>query len=427
MYRKQRFSIPTFKIIKIQMNTTQNNNQYKNSPLGLIPEDWEVKRFGEISKVNQGLQIQIEDRLTEEVANSYKYITIQYLNKGKDIEFILNPTPSVLCNDDDVLMTRTGNTGIVVSDVSGVFHNNFFKINFDRQVLNKVFLIEYLRSNKTQHTLLIKAGVGTIPDLNHKDFYSIFLPIPPVPEQTAIANCLSTWDKTIATQTQIIAQKELRKKALMQQLLSGKERLKGFSGEWKEVRLKDVFDEIKETNDGELSHTVMTISSKLGLISQQDKFDRVIAGDSLKKYTLIKKGSFAYNKGNSKTYQMGCVFQLEEINSALVPFVYICFKPSDKVCSTFYKHWFSQHGLDRQLQKIITSGARGDGLLNVNTNDFFKLKIIFPTKEEQTAIANILQCGDEEIQILKMKLQQLKEQKKGLMQVLLTGKKRLKY
>jgi type I restriction enzyme S subunit len=93
----------------------------------------------------------------------------------------------------------------------------------------------------------------------------------------------------------------------------------------------------------------------------------------------------------------------------------------------FYKHWFSAHGLDKQLNKIITSGARGDGLLNVNTDDFFGLKIIFPPKEEQTAIAQVLQAADKEISLLKAKAEKLREQKKGLMQVLLTGKIRLNY
>ena len=218
----------------------------------------------------------------------------------------------------------------------------------------------------------------------------------------------------------------MQKKALMQQLLTGKKRLKGFEGEWKRVRLGEAFNEITATNDGGDSHSIMTISSRLGLISQEDKFDRVIAGDSLKKYTQLKRGDFAYNKGNSKTYQMGCVFQLEEKESALVPFVYICFSPTEKVHSTFYKQWFFAHGLDRQLRRIISSGARGDGLLNVDSEDFFKLVIPFPPKQEQMAIARFLQSADKEIQLLQAKAAKLKEQKKGMMQVLLTGKKRLK-
>jgi type I restriction enzyme S subunit len=233
-------------------------------------------------------------------------------------------------------------------------------------------------------------------------------------------------DEAIQITQRLIAQKELRKKWLMQNLLTGKKRLKGFSGEWKEERLGVLFCHLRDTNDGGDGHSVMTISSKLGLISQEDKFDRVIAGDSLKKYTQLSKGDFAYNKGNSKTYPMGCIYRLEEKDSALVPFVYICFKPEDKVDGEFYKHWFLSHGLDSQLNKIITSGARGDGLLNVNSDDFFKLKVPFPPKEEQTAIAQVLQTVDQEINLLKTKADKLREQKKGMMQVLLTGKVRLR-
>jgi type I restriction enzyme S subunit len=232
-------------------------------------------------------------------------------------------------------------------------------------------------------------------------------------------------DEAINANNQLIAQKELRKKWLMQNLLTGKKRLKGFSGEWKEIKLGKLFNEIKSVNDGATTHSIMTISSKRGLISQEDKFARVIAGDSLKKYTQLTKNDFAYNKGNSKTYPMGCIYQLEVNESALVPFVYICFSPTELVDSKFYKQWFLAYGLDRQLKKIITSGARGDGLLNVNKHNFFNLKTIYPPKEEQTAIAQILQAVDKELSLLKAKTEKLKEQKKGMMQVLLTGKKRL--
>jgi type I restriction enzyme S subunit len=102
---------------------------YKQTEVGVIPEDWEVKGFGEICKVNQGLQIAIEERLKVPTVQSKIYITIQYLNSGKTVEYIDDYTTTVCCTEDDVLMTRTGNTGMVVTGVSGVFHNNFFKIN----------------------------------------------------------------------------------------------------------------------------------------------------------------------------------------------------------------------------------------------------------------------------------------------------------
>ena len=81
----------------------------------------------------------------------------------------MNPPKRVVCNEDDILMTRTGNTGQVVTNVNGAFHNNFFKIEYDRRKVNKKFLIEFLRKDSTQYKILSLAGTSTIPDLNHGD------------------------------------------------------------------------------------------------------------------------------------------------------------------------------------------------------------------------------------------------------------------
>src|SRR5699024_59519 len=101
------------------------------------PKKWDECTFKDVSTVRQGLQIPIANRLKDKVKGSYKYITIQYLNGNKDAEYIHNPKTNVICSEDDVLMTRTGNTGRVISDVKGVFHNNFFLIDFDRELIDK--------------------------------------------------------------------------------------------------------------------------------------------------------------------------------------------------------------------------------------------------------------------------------------------------
>ena len=210
---------------------------YKQTEIGVIPEDWEVKNFREVSKVNQGLQIAISKRLKQSKYNAKVYITIQYLNNSKNKEYILNYTPQVLCDKNDILLTRTGNTGIVVTGVNGVFHNNFFKINYNRTIFDKKYLVYFLKFNKIQNLILSKAGTSTIPDLNHNDFYSIPVVIPPKPEQEKIAKVLSDTDELIENLKELIAKKEDIKKATMQQLLTGKKRLKGFSGEWVERKL----------------------------------------------------------------------------------------------------------------------------------------------------------------------------------------------
>jgi type I restriction enzyme S subunit len=134
--------------------------------------------FKDICTLSQGLQIPISERKKTPGNNRFPYITNQFLNGGKVAEFIENPRLNVVCNMDDVLMTRTGNTGVVLTDVAGVFHNNFFKISYDKSTINKRYLVEYLKTPYIKATVLKMASTTTIPDLNHGDFYRIKFLLP---------------------------------------------------------------------------------------------------------------------------------------------------------------------------------------------------------------------------------------------------------
>lgn len=149
------------------------------------------KTFKEISTVRQGLQIAASQRKSTPGTNRYPYITNQFINGSKIAEYIENPRENVICNTEDVLMTRTGNTGIVLTDVHGVFHNNFFLIDFDRQKIQKKYLLSFLRHPSIKALILKKASTTTIPDLNHGDFYNITIPIPP-PETQSKFSLFST-------------------------------------------------------------------------------------------------------------------------------------------------------------------------------------------------------------------------------------------
>ena len=145
----------------------------------LNEKGWKMNTFGDICTVRQGLQIPISKRLTEYEEDCYEYITVQYLHGGKEREYIKSPKPTVICTKDDILMTRTGNTGMVITNVDGVFHNNFFLIDFDREKYDKDFLVQYLNLDLIQADILRRAGTSTIPDLNHGEFYKIRVFEPP--------------------------------------------------------------------------------------------------------------------------------------------------------------------------------------------------------------------------------------------------------
>ncbi|MBL6445408.1 restriction endonuclease subunit S [Fulvivirga sp. 29W222] len=140
--------------------------------LGEIPEHWEVSRMKNVCKVRQGLQIPIEKRHSISLEGSLEYITIRSINNPDNPkEYISNPPENVICHRDDILMARTGATGEPITNVEGVLHNNFFLIDYNRQLVIKEFLFNYLKCSKVKEYLLLVAGTTTIPDLNHSDFY----------------------------------------------------------------------------------------------------------------------------------------------------------------------------------------------------------------------------------------------------------------
>ena len=234
--------------------------------------DWVEKAFQDVSKINQGLQIPISDRFLEIGENRHFYITNEFLREdSKKQYFIENPPNSVICVESDVLMTRTGNTGKVVTNIKGAFHNNFFKITYDKHILNKGFLCEFLCLNSTQSLILKLAGTSTIPDLNHSDFYKIKIQFPSLPEQTKIANFLTAVDQKISLLNQKAALLSQYKKGVMQQIFSQELRFKDDDGqefpEWEEKTLGEVSDRVVRKNK-EDNKNVLTISAQYGLINQ---------------------------------------------------------------------------------------------------------------------------------------------------------------
>lgn len=408
-------------------------NNYLPSHLGEIPTDWKRVKFLDVMKVRQGLQIAISERLKEKTATSKEYITIQSIKKTDQArEYVETPSSRVICSKEDVLMTRTGNTGIVVNGVEGVFHNNFFLMDFNRKLIDSKFLVDYLRTNRVQHLILTKAGASTIPDLNHKDFYSIEFPLAPLPEQRKIAQILSTWDRGIATTEKLIDASKRQKKALMQQLLTGKNRLidpdtgKAFEGKWEEVRLSKLFARVTEKNKGQ-STNVVTISAQHGLIRQEEFFKKSVASETLDNYFILRKGQFAYNKSYSNGYPMGAIKRLNRYDDAVVTSLYICFeiKNSARTSSCFMEQYFESGLINRGLTKVAAEGGRAHGLLNVKPTDFMDLALVVPEVKEQQKIASVLTAADKEIELLAAKLTHLKQEKKALMQQLLTGKRRV--
>jgi type I restriction enzyme S subunit len=261
---------------------------------------------------------------------------------------------------------------------------------------------------------------------------SLQVPLPPLAEQRKIAAILSAWDEAIAAAEQLIAALKQRKRGLMQQLLipdkdTGQPaaRFPSFNEPWRVERFEQVFARVTRKN-GIRNTNVLTASGEHGLVSQTEYFKRSVAGEAIENYYLLQRGEFAYNRSSSTGYPYGAIKQLVDYDAGILSTLYLCFGLKDDSADTgFYRHFFEAGGLNRGIYSIAQEGARNHGLLNVGVADFFTLPVPFPSPKEQQYLAVFFDKVDAEIDAAMAYAEKLRQQKRGLMQRLLTGQVRV--
>ena len=356
--------------------------------------DWEEKTFQDVSKINQGLQIPISDRFLEIGENRHFYITNEFLREdSKKQYFIENPPNSVLCVESDVLMTRTGNTGKVVTNIKGAFHNNFFKITYDKQILNKGFLCEFLCLNKTQSLILKLAGTSTIPDLNHSDFYKIKIQFPSLPEQTKIANFLTAVDEKISLLTKKADLLSQYKKGVMQQIFKQELRFKDDDGqefpEWEEKNISEVLKIGSGKDYKKLASGDIPVYGTGGYMLSVNDF--LYDGESV---CIGRKGTIDRPVLlTGKFWTVDTLFYTHSFIKSLPRFIYAVFQNIN------WKNYNEASGVPSLSKSTIE-----------------KIGINIPSLPEQTKIANFLSAIDEKITNNQTQLNAVKQYKQGLLQ-----------
>jgi type I restriction enzyme S subunit len=404
----------------------------------MVPNGWKKSTVGTIAKVTSG---GTPSRKNDSYWNgSIPWVTTSEVKFGvitdteqKITQQGLDNSSAKLFPKDTILMAMYG---------QGKTRGQVAKLGIEAStnqacaalLLNKGHDVDYYYQYLTSQYENIRelANSGGQQNLSAGIIKDILVPIPPLSEQRKIAQILSIWDKAITTTEKLIDASKQQKKALMQQLLAGKKRLvdpetgKKFEGEWEEVKLSKLFTRVTEKNKGQ-STNVVTISAQHGLIRQEEFFKKSIASETLDNYFILRKGQFAYNKSYSNGYPMGAIKRLNRYDDAVVTSLYICFeiKNSAHTSSCFMEQYFESGLLNRGLTKVAAEGGRAHGLLNVKPTDFMGLALIVPKIKEQQKIASVLTAADKEIELLAAKLAHFKQEKKALMQQLLTGKRRV--
>jgi type I restriction enzyme S subunit len=406
-----------------------NNTTYKDSPLGKIPVDWEEKTLGQLfdfknginaSKSSYGIGVKFINVMEIIYHNSLTSDMIPGNVKisDKQIRDFLVKRGDVLFNRTSETTEEIGLAAVYLGDEEVVFGGFVIRGVPKDNTLDDEYKKYCFYSDSVRYQI-IKGGQGAIrSNIGQGDLEKVKLITPPLPEQKAIAHVLGLIDSAINSNNQLIAQKELQKKWLMQQLLSEKLIVK--NEKWCKSGVRKVtIGEISEVNMGQSPDSSYYNEIGEGLPLIQGNAD-------LKSRLSIER---IYTTQLTKTCDQGDIIMtvrapvgaigIASKNSCIGRGV-CALKPINIDSSYFYYLMLNYEETWKRLEQGSTFTA-------VNSSDIFHFSLfIINSPEEQAAIAEVLQSADKEIQLLKSKTEKLRGQKKGLMQVLLTGRKRLR-
>ncbi|CDG85893.1 restriction endonuclease subunit S [Janthinobacterium agaricidamnosum] len=272
-----------------------------------------------------------------------------------------------------------------------------------------------------QKDLDAQASQNAQKNINLEVLRPLKLDVPPLAEQRRIGNILACWDKAIATSEQLLTNSRKKMQSLRHHLL-----LKPvLQARWPMLPISEISNRVQQRIDSDEVLPVLMISSACGFVRQDEKYSRFMAGKSLDNYVLLREGEFAYNKGNSKRYEFGCVYPLKSEERGLVPHVYVCFRLNPPCVLGFFEQLFAADFLHDQLGALVNTGVRNNGLLNIRPHDFLACEVPVPSIEEQMRIAETLATATKWIETQEIALDLLKQEKTALMTQLLTGKRRV--
>jgi type I restriction enzyme S subunit len=387
----------------------------------MIPHGWQRKRVRDVLEIDNAKRKPISSDDRAKMAGPFPYYGPTQIQDWID-HYAYNGRYALIGEDGDHFLKFSTMSMTQIADGQFNINNHAHAIKGTALCESDWFyyyfqnrdLREYLTRQGAKRYKLTKAALEDIPLL-----------VPPPLEQRRVISILEAWDRAIQIVEALIVNARAQKKALMQALLTGRRRLPGFSRVWREERIGEISTRITRRNDG-TPLPVLTISSTFGFVRQDEKYSRFMAGKSVEDYIVLRKGEFAYNKGNSKTYEFGCVFDLDEFGCGLVPHVYVCFKLKDGYSHRFYKALFEADYLAPQLGRLVNTGVRNNGLLNITPVQFLSTSVPVPPTDEQNAIAAVMETASAKVRALQDQLAGLREEKAALMQQLLTGKRRVK-
>ena len=386
-------------------------SEFKNLPSG-----WSKYELGEICKISSS---KFDPTKNSEVK---KCIELEHLSQktGQILGFISSSEQKSIKNEFK--------EGQILYGKLRPYLQKFCQAKFDGVCSSEIWVLQgkkvandflfYLVQSDKFNQIANKTSGTKMPRADWEYMSEIPFFIPLEPEQKKMAKILSTWDEAINLTINLIENKKQFKKALMQNLLTAKIRFPEFQDEWRETKLGQF---LKEKSDRNIKNIdlVLSVTNKFGFVTQVEYFDKSVASDNTANYKIVKKGNFAYNPSR---INVGSIALLENYEIGILSPMYVVFECLKNLDNRFLNFWFQSHNFIGNLYKYLAGSVRE----SLNFKDMKTISIKLPNLKEQQKIAEVLTACDDEINLLNLKLENLKKQKQGLMQKLLSGKVRVK-
>lgn len=390
---------------------------YKQAGQSIVPITWKRLSFDQVAVVRSGL---VSPKA--EPYSSMLHIGPENIEKdtGK-IENVRSASELGLISgkfyfDSSSIVyskIRPNLNKVCVPDFEGICSADCYSIKA-RNDIDKNFLFALMLSHQFYKRAVACSMRTGMPKINQDDLNAICLVLPEdFAEQQKIAAILTTQDKVIELKEKRLAEKLRQKKYLMQQLLTGRKRLTGFRGEWREEYLGKLFRERKETNCEGLE--MLAITGTQGIIPRKELDLKDNSSEDKSKYLRVCIGDIGYN-----TMRMWQGVSAYSNYEGIVSPAYTILKPSLLVDAKYFAYLFKMPEMIFLFYRF--SQGLVDDTRNLKYENFKKIKVVYPVdKSEQTAVAQVLSTADREINLLRQDIEQEKQKKKALMQLLLMG------
>ena len=413
----------------------------------MVPKGWEKNSLDSLFEFKNGLNTE-----KEQYGNGYKFVNVMdvfrndILTESKIIGRVQvtdKQLEGYQLKYGDVLFNRTSETfdeiaiaAIYLDNAIATFGGFVIRARPKGNQIDPAYSV-FLFQSKSYRSQVVKLGQGAIrANIGQKDLARVCILVPPLAEQKKIAQILSTWDKAISVTEKLLTNSQQQKKALMQQLLTGKKRLGLPAGsyefkitrygsipkDWDYPAIKEICTQVSEKNSAAVDHPVLSCSKYDGFVDSLKYFNKKVYSDDLSGYRLIHRGCFGFPSNHIEEGSIG----LQNLyDTGIVSPIYVVFRASPTKVDNSYLYAVLKTDHYKQIFGAATN-ASVDRRGSLRWKEFNQIHVPLPPLKEQQKISAVLSAADAEITTLEKKLACLKDEKKAMMQQLLTGKRRVK-